>query len=392
MIDLILKKLVKNYKNTENPKVRAAYGKLSGVVGIILNVILFIIKFIAATLGGGLSVAIFADALNNLTDASSSVVSLLGFKLSEKPADKEHPYGHGRYEYLSALTVSAVIIVIGVELFRSAIGKIINPTVSVLKIGTVAILVISIFIKIALAVFNYSLGRRISSQALIATATDSRNDVIATGAVLVSLVISHFISFNLDGYMAVLVSLFIVYSGFTLIKDTITTLLGKAPDKELVDMIVDRVESYPHVLGIHDLMIHDYGPGRIFGSVHVEMPCETDVLTAHNIIDDIEKDLLYNDNINIIIHYDPVVTNDPRATYYKGVVNEIVKTIDPAITIHDFRMVPGESHTNLIFDCVLPFGFKAKRKHLKEIISKKVLENHPNHFCVITFEFNYTEQ
>ncbi len=391
MVNIFLKRFVKNYEETSNPKVRAAYGKLSGVVGIIANIFLFVAKFIAATLGGGISVAIVADAFNNLFDASSSVVSLLGFKLSEKPPDKEHPYGHGRYEYLSALTVAVIIIVIGVELLRTSVEKIISPTENEFSVIAIVILACSILIKLWLALFNFNLGKRISSQALRATALDSRNDVIATFAVLVSLIISKALSFNLDGYMALLVALFIIYSGYGLIKDTVTTLLGKAPDREIVEMIEKKVLEYPGVLGIHDLMLHDYGPGRVFGSVHVEMPCETDVLTAHNVIDDIEKDFLYNDNINLIIHYDPIVTNDPRVTLYKNEVIEIVQAIDKDITIHDFRMVPGESHTNLIFDCVLPYGFRAKKKHLKEIISNRVQEKHPNHYCVIVFEYSYTE-
>lgn len=391
MVNIFLKKFIKNYQDTSNPKVRAAYGKLSGVVGIVANLILFVAKLIAAILGGGVSVAIIADAFNNLFDASSSVVSLLGFKLSEKPPDKEHPYGHGRYEYLSALTVSVIIIVIGFELFRTGIDKIITPSNSEFSIIAVIILACSILVKLWLAVFNFTLGKKISSQSLKGTAVDSRNDVIATSAVLFSLVVSHLLSFNLDGYMAVLVAVFIMYSGYGLIKDTITTLLGKAPDQEVVSMIENKIVGYDEVLGIHDLMLHDYGPGRVFGSVHVEMACETDVLTAHNIIDDIEKDFLYNDNINLIIHYDPIVTNDPRVSLYRNEVLEIVRTIDKRITIHDFRMVPGESHTNLIFDCVLPFGFQAKKKHLKEIISNRVLEKHPNHYCVIVFEYSYTE-
>lgn len=304
MQNWLVKKFVHDYENVHDINVRASYGKLSGKVGIFCNAFLFAVKFIMGTISG--SVSITADAVNNLSDAASSVISLIGFKMAEKPADEDHPYGHARYEYLSGLTVAVMIILIGFELFKTSFDKVLHPSTVDFSIALVIVLAVSILIKLWMALFNKSLGKKINSSALEATAADSRNDVISTSAVLAAAVISHFFKINLDGYMGIAVAVFILYSGIGLVKDTLDPLLGKAPEPELVDYIQKKILSYDGVLGTHDLMIHDYGPGRKFASVHVEMAAEGDVLKSHDVIDNIERDFLSKDNLNIIVHYDPM--------------------------------------------------------------------------------------
>ena len=356
MTELLLKAFVKDYKNTENSAVRAKCGALSGWVGIFCNIFLFIAKLVAGFLAG--SVSVMADAVNNLSDASSSLISLFGFKLSGKPADKEHPYGHARFEYLSALMVSILICVIGVELLRSCFDKILNPTATDFGAVSVSILVVSIGIKLWMMLFAKNIGKRIKSKTLIATAMDSRNDVIATLAVLTGGIISKIYEINLDGYIGLGVALFILYSGFMLVKDTLDPLLGKAPEEELVNDIQDKILSYDGVLGTHDLLVHDYGPGRIFASVHVEMAAEEDVLKSHDIIDNIERDFYEHDGIHLIVHYDPIVTDDSEVNDARRLIMNIVRGIHPTLSIHDLRIVPGPTHTNLIFDCVCRLRWK----------------------------------
>lgn len=387
MTKLLVNLFIKDNANLKDPNVRESYGKLSGWVGIVCNIILFIIKFLAGTLSK--SIAITADALNNLSDASSSVVSLIGFKLSSKSADDEHPYGHARYEYLSGLLVAIIIILIGFELFKTSIGKIISPTEISFSIISVIILSASILIKLWMSVFNKKIGKKINSKTLDATAQDSRNDCIATAAVLLSGIISYFFDVNLDGFMGLLVAVFILISGIGLIKDTISPLLGKAPDGELVEYIKQTILSYPGVLGTHDLMVHDYGPGRQFASVHVEMAAEADVLESHDVIDNIERDFMENINLHMIVHLDPIVTSNECVNDFRGWLSENIKTIDERLTIHDLRMVQGTTHTNVIFDCVVPHGYKEDNKTLKEKITKMVKTKHPDYFCVITFDSDF---
>ena len=366
---------------------RAAYGNLASWVGILCTLALCAGKFMVGTLSGSISVA--ADAVNNLSDASSSVVSLLGFRLGSRPADEEHPYGHARFEYLSGLAVAVMVLVIGLELGKTSLGKILAPTPVTFSWVTVGVLAASILVKLWMALFNRKVGGRIHSGALIATAADSRNDVLTTGAVLTAALISHFARVELDGWMGLAVALFILYSGVGLVKSTIDPLLGLAPDPELVKYIHERVMSYPNVLGTHDLMVHDYGPGRQFASVHVEMAAEGDVMASHDVIDNIERDFLENDGLHVVIHFDPIVTSDERVGDMRRWLSEAVKEIDGALTIHDLRMVPGPTHTNLIFDCVVPAGFAMSELDVKQAIKHLVRQKDPRYFCVITVECGY---
>lgn len=387
MTNLLIRLFVKDNENLNNPEVRQSYGKLSGWVGIISNIILFIIKFFAGVISK--SIAITADALNNLSDASSSVVSLIGFKLSSKSADDEHPYGHARYEYLSALLVAVMIIFIGFELLKTSISKIISPIKVEFGVITIIILVVSVLIKLWMAVFNRKVGKKINSKTLIATAQDSTNDCVATVAVLISGLISYFFDINLDGFMGLLVAVFILVSGIGLIKATISPLLGKAPDTELVEYIKQTILSYPGVLGTHDLMVHDYGPGRQFASVHVEMAAEADALESHDVIDNIERDFLRNINLHMIVHLDPIVTSDECVNDFRHWLMENIKRIDERLSIHDLRMVQGTTHTNVIFDCVLPHGFNTQIKELRQEITDMVKEQYPDYYCVITFDSDF---
>lgn len=388
MTEILTRIFIKDYKNTDDPRVRTAYGKFAGGVGIFCNIILFIFKFTVGTLSG--SISITADAVNNLSDASSSIISLLGFRMAGKPADFEHPYGYARYEYLSGLAVAVIILIIGVELFRSSVDKILHPSAVELSAVTVIVLIASVLVKLWMALFNTEIGKKINSQTLIATAADSRNDVITTLAVLTAAGFSHFSDLELDGWMSLVVAVFIIYSGIGLIRDTIDPLLGKSPNPELVSYIHNKIMSYPGVLGTHDLMVHDYGPGRQFASVHVEMAAEADVLESHDTIDNIEYDFKTHDKLHLIIHYDPIVTSNDTIGDMRKWLGERVKTIDPIITVHDLRIVPGNTHQNLIFDCVVPPGFKMSDKELKVAISALVCTEYPDYFCVITIDKSYT--
>lgn len=373
--------------DVKNERVRSAYGKAASFVGIGSNVVLFIGKLIVGTVSG--SVAITADAANNLSDASSSVVSLLGFKLADKPADADHPYGHGRFEYLSGLMVAVMIMVIGVELMKGSIEKILAPTPVNLSVWTAAVLVGSIAVKLWQSMFNRKIGRKIDSKTLIATADDSRNDVISTSAVLAAMVIGHFTGLNLDGWMGAAVAAFILVSGFGLVKDTIDPMLGTAPEREQVEAIRQKLMSYPGVLGTHDLMVHDYGPGRQFASVHLEMDAKANPMESHDLIDNIERDFYEQDRLHLVIHYDPVVTDDPIVAVMKEVLDRIVKEIHPEMAIHDLRVVPGNTHVNVVFDCVVPYELKMENREIKERIWRAVRAEYPNYYCVITLEHGY---
>ena len=389
MTKFLVRLFVKNYEQAQLPEVRASYGKLSGMVGIVCNVLLFAAKFILGTITA--SVAITADAFNNLGDASSGIVSFLGFKMASRPADKEHPYGHARYEYLAGLTVCVLILVIGVELLKESFGKIVHPEPVNFSWVTIGVLVLAIGVKLWLAVFNRTLGKKISSQTLLATAADSRNDVIATGAVIIATVLSHVTKLSLDGYMGLLVALFILYSGVNLVKETLDPILGKAADEDLVREIEKRILSYPGVYGTHDLMIHDYGPGRQFGSVHVEVAAEEDVLKSHDMVDNIERDFLKELNIHLIVHMDPIITKDESVNNLRHWLAKEVKKVHEELTIHDLRVVPGETHTNVIFDCVVPRGLEKSDEEIKEAIDLLVKVTYPTYYCVITVDHSYTE-
>ncbi len=385
MTNLLLRLFVKNPENPTDSKVRAATGALSGVVGIVMNFLLFLGKLLVGTASG--SVAITADAMNNLSDASSSVVTFLGFKLAEKPADEDHPYGHARFEYLSGLAVAALIVVIGFELGKSSVGKILNPTDVRFTWLTAAVLVASIVVKLWLALFNRKLSRLISSSALAATAADSRNDCISTGAVLLAGVLQATFGLRIDGWMGLAVALFILWSGANLARDTISPLLGEAASPELRALIVDYVGNHPKVLGYHDLMVHDYGPGQRFATLHVEMDQHDDPLVCHEIIDDMERECLRSHNIHLVIHYDPVVTDDPENNRLHEAALARLKAIDSRLTMHDFRMVKGAGHTNLIFDVALPADMSGQEKSIRNRLEAELsAQEQTDIYTVITFD------
>ncbi len=387
MTKFLIKKFIKDFNNTNSLKVRTSYGKLSGIVGIICNLILFVSKFMLGFFT--YSISIIADAVNNLSDASSSVVNLVGFKLSGKPADEEHPYGHGRYEYLSALCVSLIILVIGVELLKSGIEKIINPQRVIFGVSTLVILSLSVIIKLWLMFFNKTLSKKINSKALIATSKDCRNDVIATLSILLGAIISHYTHYELDGWLGVGVSIFILYSGFLLVKETIDPMLGSAPSEELIENIKNKILSFDGVLGMHDLIVHDYGPLRKFASVHVEMNAETDVIKSHEIIDNIERDMLKDMGIHLIIHFDPVSNEDSIVCEIRRKIESIAKSIDKRISIHDLKITHQNENTILTFDCFCPDEVNITHQVLKLLIEEKVKKIDKNYICHITVDKSY---
>lgn len=384
MIRFLTKLILPQRADPADPAVRARVGKRSGILGILANVLLFAGKLVIGTVSG--SVSITADAMNNLSDATSSIVTIVGFRLAERPADENHPYGHARFEYLSGLAVAAMIVVIGFELAKTSFDKILHPEPVVFSGALVAVLLLSVGVKLILAAVNGSLGRAIDSTALLATAADSRNDCIATGAVLLSAVFAHLTSINVDGYAGLAVALFILYSGANTAKETISPLLGEAADPELQRTIVAALRSNDKVLGYHDLMVHDYGPGQRFASVHVEMDMREDVLTCHTIIDDIERQVLDSHGIHLVIHYDPVVTDDEELNRMRSSVDKVLKSIDPRISIHDFRMVRGDTHTNLIFDMILPYDLDDQRQQIKRQLDAAINLGDTQYYTVITFD------
>ncbi len=384
MTKLLLHLFVKDYRDINNPAVHSAIGKLAGFTGIVCNILLFIGKLVVGLVIG--SISIIADAVNNLSDASSSLVMLVGFQLAQKPADKDHPYGHARFEYLSGLVVSAMILFIGAELVKSSVIKIINPVPVEFSIITFAILLISICIKLWMSLFYASLGKYIHSITLQATSLDSRNDVVATTAVLVGGLIAHFFSLNIDGYVGLAVALFILYSGVKIARETISPLLGKQADAELVENISKEVLSNDKVLGIHDLLVHDYGPGQYFASVHVELSAEDDPLICHDIIDDIECDVFKKLNVHLVIHYDPVLVNDSEWNELKHCVETIINKISPELSMHDFRMVRGANQTKLVFDVAVPYFMSFQCQDIKQRIDDFLLAEGKHYITVIRFD------
>ncbi len=362
---------IPNHEDVKNERVRSAYGKAASLVGIGCNVLLFAGKLVAGLLSS--SVAIMADAVNNLSDASSSLISLLGFKLADRPADAEHPYGHGRFEYLSGMTVAVMILAIGVELLRSSVGKIFAPEPIVFSWVSVGVLAASIVVKCWMAAFNANMGRRIGSTTLEATASDSRNDVITTSAVLLCTMIARLTGLDLDGYVGAAVAVFILVSGVSLIKETLNPLLGNAPSPELVARIREKLMSYPGVLGVHDLMIHDYGPGRQFA------------------IDGIERDFLKDERLHLVVHYDPVATDDPRVPALRDALSDICTKIHPKMTIHDLRVVQGAAHVNVVFDCVVPYDCQMSETEIRRRMNDELEKEYPGYTCIATLERSYTE-
>ena len=385
MTQLLLRLFVKDVSDTKSPQVRSAVGKLSGAVGILCNLLLCALKLLAGTLAG--SVSVTADAMNNLSDATSSIVTLLGFKLAERPADEDHPYGHARYEYLSGLAVAAIIIVIGVELAKTSVNKILHPAAVEFSPVTMLVLCASIGIKLWMALFNGKLGKMIRSSTLAATAADSRNDCVATGAVLIAGIVERLTSWQVDGFMGLGVAVFILYSGWNLAKETISPLLGEAADPVLREQIAEYISANPKVLGYHDLMVHDYGPGQRFASLHVEMDKDEDPLLCHEIIDDLERDCLRLYGVHLVIHYDPVVTNDPELDRMRLLVTAILRVKDERISIHDFRMVPGAGHTNLVFDVALPAQLLGQEQAIKTALETALNDlGEGTFYTVITFD------
>ena len=385
MTKTLLYIFIKDWNNSGSPAVRAKIGRLSGIVGILANLLLFAAKLLVGTISG--SVSITADAMNNLSDASSSIVTLIGFKLAEKPADEDHPYGHARFEYLSGLAVAALIIVIGFELAKVSVEKLFHPTAVAFSIPLVIVLLLSIGIKLWLCLFNRTLGKHIQSSALLATASDSRNDVISTAAVLAAAIIEAVTRWKVDGIIGLGIALFILYSGAMLAKDIISPLLGEAASPQLRQQIVETVSSNPMVLGYHDLMVHDYGPGQRFASLHVEMDRKEDPMICHDIIDELERACLEKHNVHLVIHYDPVVSGDDELEYIRAEVRQILQGFDDRLSIHDFRMVQGKRHTNLIFDIVLPDSLSSQKKAIKAHLDTqlKSVEGGP-YYTVVTFD------
>ncbi|MBQ7800929.1 MAG: cation transporter [Oscillospiraceae bacterium] len=384
MTNFLLRRFVRG-DQFDDPKTRAAVGKLSGLTGIVCNLLLSVGKLTAGALSGSMSIT--ADALNNLSDAASSIVTLWGFKMAEKPADAHHPYGHARSEYLSGLAVAALILFIGFELAKSSISKILKPAPVEYTALTAVILGVSIAVKLWMCLFNRRLGKLIGSSALAATAADSRNDCVATAAVLLAALVEYFTQWRVDGWMGLAVAVFILYSGWNLARETISPLLGEAADPALRQRIVDYIEDCPKVLGYHDLMVHDYGPGQRFASIHVEMDQKEDPLQCHELIDDMERECLESHGIHLVIHYDPVVTNDPRLDRMRQLVLAILHVKDSRLSIHDFRMVPGTGHTNLIFDVALPADLLGQEETIKAALEGALNDlGEGTYYTVITFD------
>lgn len=387
MTNLLIRWFVKDYQNVSNCKTRERYGKFAGIVGIATNLLLFLMKITTGIIFN--SISIIADAVNNLSDSGSSLITMLGFKIAGKPADAEHPFGHARMEYISGLIISFIILVLGLQLIRSSVDKIIHPQMADFSLISVGVLAASILIKLWQAAFFRKIGRLIDSTTLAATAMDSRNDILATSAVLVAVVVTHFTGFNLDGYMGVTVALFILVSGVRLVGDTIDPLLGTAPSRELVDSIYQRILSYNGIVGLHDLTVHSYGVGRCFASVHCEVSARQDIMVSHDIIDNIERDFLKDQGIHLVIHLDPIVTDDERTNELKARVTNLIKQISPEISMHDFRVVWGVSHSNLIFDVVVPFDFNRSDKELMELICDGITMMDAAYRPVITIDHHY---
>ncbi len=387
MTELFKKLFIKDYKNVEDPKVRARYGAAAGGLGIVSNVFLFIGKLIAGIISG--SVAIVADAINNLSDCLTSFITLLGFKLSSKPADKEHPFGHARLEYITALVVAFVILVIGVEVGKAGVEKIVSGEVSEFSVVSCVILSVSILIKLCLSFIYKGLGKSTDSGALSAMSEDSRNDCFSTLAVLASSLIMLFWGVNLDGYLAVVVAFMIVGSAVGLIKDTVDPLLGKPPEKEVIENIEKKLKSYDGVLGIHDLMVHNYGPLTTFATVHIEVDAAADVMISHDLLDNIERDFAKEMKVHLVCHLDPIAVGDAETEELKGEIVRALKGFDEKLNVHDFRVVSGFSHTNVIFDVVLPFNAKYDEDDVKKIVDETLKNYDRTYYAVIEFDRDY---
>lgn len=388
MITLLSKLFIKNSGDYRNPAVRRAYGMVGSVTGIILNLLLFIGKDIAGILSG--SVAIMADAFNNLSDAGSSLITLIGFKFAGMKPDVEHPFGHGRIEYISGFAVALAIIIMGVELFKTSVEKILHPSPVDTGILSMAILIASICVKIYMFLYNRSIGSRIDSTAMKATSMDSLSDAMATTMVLLSMLVMKFTGLNIDGWCGILVAGFILYAGYNAAKETLSPLLGQPPDPELIRQIRDITLAHSEVVGIHDLVVHDYGPGRLMISLHGEVPGDGNIYELHDAIDRIEMELREKLGCEAVIHMDPIAVDDQTVMETKKEVAALVRSLDRTLTIHDFRMVQGQTHTNLIFDVVVPMKFRMTDKEVEDTITEMVREKWDNYFVVLKVDHPYS--
>lgn len=387
MNELLFRKFVKDYENVKDSSVRDSYGKLAGAVGIASNSLLCIMKIVIGWLSG--SIAIVADGINNLADASSSVITLIGFRLAALPEDDEHPYGHARIEYLAGMAVSVMIILVGVELGKSSIEKIMSPEPLEFSWVLAAVLLLAIVIKIWQARFNIAAGKKIDSLTLMATGADSRNDVISTSVVLLGVLVGHFAQVQIDGYLGLAVAIFILWSGISLVRETVSPLLGEAPDPELVREIAQIAKSHEGILDIHDLAVHNYGPGKIFASIHLEVDAAVDVMKSHDLVDNVEHEIAEKLKINVTAHMDPV---DLSAPYRNDIMEIVKKTIEPiegVISMHDLRFVSGPTHTNVIFDIVVSPSCQYSQEEIKRIIDSAIQTKYPNFFAVIDFDTSY---
>lgn len=383
----ILSKIFLKGKDVNDIKNRKAYGTLCGVTGIVLNIFLFFMKYFAGVVSG--SVAIMADAFNNLSDAGSSFITLIGFIFAGKKPDTDHPFGHGRFEYVSGFIVSIAIILMGIELLKSSFGKILHPEQVDSGITSMLILLLSIFVKLYMAYYNKKIGRKIDSSAMAATATDSLSDTLSTSVVLISVIVLNVTSINIDGICGLLVAVFIIYSGINAAKETISPLLGQTPDSDFVAQIEDIVMAHSGVRGIHDLVVHDYGPGRVMISLHAEVPGDGDIFELHDMVDLIENELNEKLYCEAVIHMDPVEINNAVIVEKKIMISEKLKEINKNISIHDFRMVAGPTHTNVIFDVVMPFELKMDQTELKNLVAKKVREIDSSYVAVVHIDRSY---
>lgn len=388
MTKIIVKLFIKDSDNVSDPLVRKKYGMLSGTVGIVLNMLLAAAKFIIGTFVAH-SIAISADALNNFSDAASSLLTVIGFRIAGKEADPDHPFGHGRFEYITALAVGTLVEIMGIELIRSSIDKIRSSQPVTFSYAAAAVLVISIGGKIWLALFNRSLGKKINSPAMTAVVTDSISDSTATAVALISLIASNFTNANIDGWAGIIVACFILYSGFGILKETVGILLGTPPDEELVHDVTRYILSHDKVKGTHDLVVHNYGANSLFATIHVEFSADEDVVAIHDLVDAMEHRILNDFGIHITMHLDPLQFNDERISYLKDLTEKAVREIDESFNIHDFRVVDGPTHTNLIFDLVIPHKYKKTKDEIKADVSSKIRKIDETYFAVITVENNY---
>lgn len=389
MTGFLIKLFIKDGEKIKDSTTRKKYGTLAGVVGILCNLLLFIFKLVAGIITS--SISIMADAFNNLSDMGSSLVTLFGFKLASKPADPDHPYGHGRFEYIAAFIVSGLIMVMGFELLKSSIEKIFSPVPLELELLPIIILVLSVFVKLWMFVFNRKLGKLINSSTLMATAKDSRNDALTTLAILISVIIIKLTDINIDAFIGAAMSLFILWSGFKTAKETLDPLLGEPIDEETATRLEEEIMAFDGFLGIHDLLAHNYGPGRCFASVHVEVPADIDIVKCHEQIDLCEKLVFERTGVMLTVHMDPVETDNEKLNTARAVIAEKIRVIHPALTIHDFRMTPkSEERTNLIFDVVLPLVLQREKQDVKRQIEDIARSIDPTYRCVITFDFDFT--